>query len=756
MRKWVIAGCGCFCLATAAGGVVWLGGRLAFLAAALTVLLSVVIFRTGVARRQALVGACLVLGLLNGQRMVDPRERLMVAEPQPAALQGVVVPGSWQNADDGVRFTLATNGGGHNLVRVVWRTGGPQAERRLVGAHVVVQGELRPARYWHNPGLLDWEWLRWRQGESGTLTIKLAPQVLPGGAAPVWRGWLWDQRQALKRALAQAMPPADAALLENMLFGGYGGLDAELVRDFTRTGLVHILSVSGSHVALVAAAGGWMCRQAGLAVRSSAVALALLLWGYVFFCGLVVPAVRAALMGTLVLIGNLLGRSPDAVLGLSLLAALFLSVEPRLAVDVSFLLSFGSTAGLLLVAPVVVERLNPWPRLLALPLAVVIGAQVAVLPLSLAFSHLLSTSALAANLLFAPLAELAMVTALAGLLLPGVGRILLVLASLLLGGAQRGVAWLSGHPFAVLPLCHATWWAVGLYYTGLLAGGYALSLAPSRRKTWCRWGALICLAGWLICVLPVRPSGFAVYFLDVGQGNAAVVLTPGGKTIVVDAGSRENGDAGRRVVSPVLSGFGRRSVDLLLLTHGHDDHAGGALALAADKPVGEVWFPASDYAPLIEQLLIEHPPQRVRPVRGGETLVLDGVTVEVLYAGADGAADENEQSAFYVITYKGRRFLFTGDAPAEQEVAAVGRGLPVDVLQVAHHGSDTSSDAAFLAVCRPAWAVISVGRGNRFGHPAPAALARLANQGCRILRTDRQGAVAFEERGGQLQVSTYR
>ncbi len=758
MRKWVIAGGCLFCLATAAGGFSWLGERRVLLAAAMAALLAMAVLRSGAARRQTLVAACLVLGLLNGQRMIDPRDRLVVAEQQPAALVGIVVPGSWQNAGDGVRFTLETTGGRRGLVRVFWRNGTPQDERRLLGAHVMAQGVLRPMKYFHNPGLLDWEWRRWRQGEAGTLAIKAAPAILPGGEAPAWRAWLWERRQALKQEIARAMPPADAALLENMLFGGYGGLDPELVRDFTRTGLVHILSVSGSHVALLAAAGGWLCRQAGLAVRSSALLLGVLMWGYVFFCGLVVPAVRAALMGSLVLIGNLLGRGPDAVLGLTLLAAVFLGADPSLAVDVSFLLSFGSTAGLLLLAPAVAERLKAWPRLVSLPLAVAIGAQLAVLPLSLAFSHLLSLASLTANLLFTPLAEGAMVVALTGLLAPAGGRALLVLSSLLLGAANRGVAWLSGHPFAVLPLRHVPWWAVALYYAGLLAGFYALTAEqePQRRKA-CQWGAGVCLGAWLFCLLPAIDSGFAVYFLDVGQGNAAVVLTPGGKTIVIDAGSREAGDIGRRVVSPVLSGFGRRTVDLLLLTHGHEDHAGGAVALAADKPIGEVWFPANDYAPLLERLLIEHPPQRVRPVRGGETLALDGVTVDVLQAGgADDGTGGNEHSAFYLISYKGHRFLFTGDAPAQQECAAVQRNLPVEVLQVAHHGSDTSSDAAFLSACQPAWAVISVGRDNRFGHPSPAALERLNKQGCRILRTDRQGAISFEEQGDRLLVKTWR
>lgn len=757
MREWILAGLGLFCLATAVGGISWLGARGLYLWGALALLAFFGVCRQEKARqKEILLAICCLLGLLNGQRMVDPAGRLVVTEKQPAALMGTVVPGSWQNSETDVRFTLELDNGPTGLVRVFWRGGRAADERRLVGGRVSVQGSLQPPRYFHNPGMLDWGWIRSRQKEAGTMSVSASPKLLPGGQPPVWRQWLWDRRQVFRAKLASAMPPSDAALLENMLFGGYNGLDPEMVRDFTRTGLVHILSVSGSHVALVAAAGGWLCRQAGLAVRSSAIVLSLLIWGYVFFSGLVVPAVRSALMGSFVLVGNILERPPDSIVGLTLLASLFLAVTPSLAVDMSFLLSFGSTAGLLLLAPRIAERLSAWPSFLALPLAVALGSQLAVTPLILAFSHQLSLSSLAANLFFTPLAELAMTAALAGLLLPVAGQGLLVAASLLLGGVERGLAWLSGHPFAVLPVRQAPWWSGVFYYAALISYFY-VPQTDEKHQHWRRPILMLSLGIWLLCLSPIWLPRFAVYFLDVGQGNAAVVLTPHGHAIVIDSGSRETGDTGRRVVSPVLSGFGIYQIDLLLLTHGHDDHAGGAVAVAADHPVRTAWFPVDDFSSALEQLLIKQPPRAVCRVCGGETAVIDGVSVETLYVGkgTDGG-NENEHSAFYLVTYAGKRFLFTGDAPAEQELMAINNLMPVEVLQVAHHGSKTSSDAAFLAVCRPKNSVISVGENNRFGHPAPDTLLRLRQQGSLVFRTDRQGAVGFEQRHGRWIVKTFR
>ena len=757
MRKNLLIGLGVFCLANLGGGIVWLAEKQIFLLAALGVLLASFAGRPK-ERGLLFVVICLTLGLLNGQRMVDPNGRLIIVQKHPGALEGAVLPGSWQNTADGVSFTLAVTDGNRGQVRVFWKTGKPEDERRLSGGRVSAQGVLHPPRYFHNPGMLDWEWIRSRQNEAGTLSATSAPRLTSGGSPPVWRGWLWDVRQSFKQKLTAAMPAKDAALLENMLFGGYAGLDQDTVRDFTRTGLVHILSVSGSHVALVAATGGWLCKRAGLAVRSSAVILGVLVWSYVLFSGLVVPAVRSALMGSLVLVGNVLGRAPDSALGLVSLATLFLAVTPSLVIDMSFLLSFGSTAGLLVLAPVIADRLKSWPPIAALPLAVAVGSQLAVAPLLLAFSHQLPLASLAANLFFTPLAEAAMTVALVGLLTPFVGSLLLVAASLMLGAVTRGLAWLASHPLAAVPVHWAPLWSMTLYYVALFAFFYAAK-ADNEEKSSCRWHcvAVISFSAWLTFLTPLFNPDFAVYFLDVGQGNAAMVLTPGGRTILIDSGSREMGDTGRRVVAPVLSGMGASNLDLLLLTHGHDDHAGGALSVAAEHPVLETWFPSNDFSPAIEQLLIVHPPAKTVRVTGGEKAVLDGVAIEVVYVDtvADGN-NENEHSAFYLISYLGRRFLFTGDAPAEQELAAM-RHLPsVAVLQVAHHGSNTSSDPAFLAACQPACAVISVGQDNRFGHPAPGVLKRLRKQGCSILRTDQNGAVGFEERDGQWQVKTFR
>ena len=757
MRKTLLIGLIVFCLATFAGGVVWLAEKRLFLLTATVVLLLAFTCRR-VDRGRIFIVICLTLGVLNGQRMVDPTGRLVVTQKHPVVLSGEVTAGTWQNTADGVNFTLTVHDEPRSQVRVFWRNGKPGDERRFAGGQVTVQGVLQPPRYFHNPGMLNWEWIRSRQGEAGSLSATSPPRLTPDGAPPVWRGLMWDWRQFFNHKLTTAMPASDAALLGNMLFGGYAGLDQDVVRDFTRTGLVHILSVSGSHVALVAAAGGWFCKRSGLAVRSSAVVLGTLIWAYVLFSGLVVPAVRSALMGSLVLAGNVLGRSPDSILGLVSLAAFFLAVTPSLVVDMSFLLSFGSTAGLLILAPIIAERLKAWPSLAALPLAVAIGAQIAVTPLILAFVHQLSLSSLAANLFFTPLAELAMTIALAGLLLPVAGSALLVTASLLIGVVTRGLAWLASHPLAAVSVHSAPLWTMSLYYFTLAACFYAVQAKPDKtnRRYWHCVG-IVSFCAWIIFLTPLTAPDFAVYFLDVGQGNAAIVLTPGGKTILIDSGSREMGDTGRRVVAPVLSGMGVHKLDLLLLTHGHDDHAGGAVMVAVEHPIAETWFPVNDFSPPIEQLLVLHPPAKTLQVTGGEKTVLDGVTVQVVYVDmtADGN-NENEHSAFYLISYLGRRFLFTGDAPAEQELASMRGLLRVTALQVAHHGSNTSSDPAFLAACQPEWAVISVGQGNRFGHPAPDALKRLGKQGCNILRTDQKGAVGFEERGGKWIVKTFR
>jgi competence protein ComEC len=273
-------------------------------------------------------------------------------------------------------------------------------------------------------------------------------------------------------------------------------------------------------------------------------------------------------------------------------------------------------------------------------------------------------------------------------------------------------------------------------------------------------GLIILTAGALFFFSP--DSRFMVHFMDVGQGEAALVITPGRGAVLIDAGARGpygDYDAGERVVLPYLKYYGIRSLDLLILSHGHNDHAGGAAAVAGQAPVRRLWLPKNAGGRDIERLLAASPSLLPEYMEDGQTAEVDGAVVKVLYAPDSRYTARKktaETSAVVKISLPGGEILFTGDAQAaaEREIAfAAGR---VSVLKVSHHGSGTASDPLFIAATNPSLAVISVGAGNSYGHPAAQTLDRLLRQGCAVLRTDQEGAVLVEIQDGRTRWFGYR
>jgi competence protein ComEC len=250
-----------------------------------------------------------------------------------------------------------------------------------------------------------------------------------------------------------------------------------------------------------------------------------------------------------------------------------------------------------------------------------------------------------------------------------------------------------------------------------------------------------------------------VHFLDVGQGDAALLRTPAGRWIVIDGGPRTpQGDAGRRVVVPFLRRQGASRVALVVATHAHADHVGGLPAVLEALAVELVLDPGEPLgeAPYLEFLAAtEAARARWVAARAGDRLELDGVRFTVLSPDSAWAAvttDPNEESIVLLVEYGAARLLFTGDAglPVEQRLA--GRIGRVALLKVGHHGSAGATSDAWLAELGPGDAVISVGARNRYGHPAPEVLARLVGRGVHVHRTDREGTITVESDGQGVRI----
>ena len=643
-----------------------------------------------------------------------------------------------------------------------------------IGDRLRAVGTVRRLHGYGNPGCVDTVRAARAKGITARLSAgKAGVQVEPQEKRLFFR-WSEQVRAMYRRQMQSVMPAADAAAIFAMLFGGYDGIRPELLEAFTATGIIHILSVSGSHITLLAAVLSWLGGLLHWKKGLTAVLVTAAILGYSVLAGGVPPVLRAAFMGILTFLAMVLEREKEAQRILSITGLLLLLYNPWLFFDVSFQLSFLATAGLLYLGPVLQERLIGLPELLRGSLAITLAAQLAALPFLAWYFHQVSLSALLANLLAVPILELMIVAGLAAglicMVLPMAGRLVFLFDSLFLGLVYEMTRLMSRLPCSQLFLPTFSWGA-GLVYYFILAAGAQKAERRVQAVRWCsqHWrtlgmgaaGCLLLAGGWLVS----RPPEMAVHFMDVGQGDAALIVTPHGHAFMVDTGGTRDSsfDVGTRVDVPYLWYYGVRQLDYICLTHAHEDHAAGAGGILKKIPVCTVLTGHESrqaYAKSLRLSCTAPELQRLVPAEAGEHFELDGVCIDILYAPAASVEEEtngNEVSNVIRVSYGRASFLFTGDLIKEQEAKLMAeRQLQaVTVLKVGHHGSKTSSSQAFLQALHPAYAMICVGADNTFGHPSPEILERLTIAGAKILRTDLDGATVFHTDGQHLRVETF-
>ena len=639
-----------------------------------------------------------------------------------------------------------------------------------------------------------------RTGVTGTLRTS-ALELVAHADDPA--GLLERTRRAAGDALTRALPEPAAGLAAGILVGLRDRVDRDLAAAFTATGLSHVVAISGWNIALVAGLVGAVLAGRARRTRSGAIVVAIAV--YAVLAGASPSVVRAAAMTCVALLARESGRPGTAAAALGWAVALLVVVNPASAVDIGLQLSAAATAGLIAwSAPIAaaLERRAGWiPRWIREGLGVSLAAQAATLPLVLfAFGRVAPLSPIT-NLAVVPLVPLVMAAgavALAGgaaaaLGAPGVLASLLGIPGALVLGLLIGIVRLAARlPFANVTLPPAVAAAAAaLTLAALLAfvtrgrmrrawNGHRTTAEARPTLTAPRPGGdrrrarTLRLAGLLgalaIAVLVVagatRPDGRAhVIVLDVGQGDAILVTGPTGGRMLVDGGP----DPDRLLVAldARVPPWDRR-IDLLVLTHPHEDHVAG-LPLVLERyrvgQVAEAGMPGrSPGYEALSTILPAHGAASGRLV-AGDHLTLDGIALDVIWPDADRvprvASDDgsevNDASIVLLGTFEGRRFLLMGDAEADVEAELLVRGLPtVDLLKAGHHGSRTSTTAALVEATHPRVAAVSVGVRNDYGHPSREVLARLAGAGAAVLRTDQVGAIDVALGGAGIEVRTER
>ena len=526
---------------------------------------------------------------------------------------------------------------------------------------------------------------------------------------------------------------------------------------FNRTGITHLVSISGLHVTVFAALAGALAHAlvrrsvrltSRMPARKVAVAVGVLAAGaYVLLAGAEIPALRTLAMLAVAAVGLWLGRpGTAAIVWLWALVAVLLW-DPWAPLTPGFWLSYGAVAlllyagaGRLRESAVGGVAARAWRNVRA-------GAHaqwvvtVGLAPLTLALFQQASLVAPVANAVAIPVVTLGVVpAALAGIVLPF--DALFVVAHAVLAPLMRALEWLAALPDATWQQHAPPGWTVAVAVAGI-AWLVAPRAVPGRA-----WGALW-LAPLFMATPPPLPDGaFRMTVLDVGQGLAVVVATAR-HTLVYDAGPRytDTADAGGRIVVPYLRAAGLRRADGVVVSHQDLDHAGGALSLLQAVPVGWLASSLGHDHPMVRAA---QPRSQVLPCVAGQQWTWDGVRFSVLHPTGieydDALGKTNDRSCVVRVDSMHGSALVSGDIEARSERALLARrpaDLRADVLVVPHHGSRTSSTHAFVRTVAPAYAVVGCGYRNRFGHPRPDIVARYAMVGARVVRTDLAGALTF-------------
>lgn len=776
--------CGGLCLALAWRVPLWT----AVLAAAMTTLAVAGVVRAPLvwpsgAARAAVIAALLALlfgvaGLAVAQarlaRLADSRLAALtgrtvdlsaVLTALPSVKDGVVTLAVAVEAADGARvgepahLRLRLEGGEDFAADPT----GPLTE----GAGVAIDSVRVQPLPEPKPGVFDYGRYLRRRGEHVLLDGSWADLRITGHRGGL-AGLIDRLRLASRAHLSAGVHPPVSEVLKGMVLGDDQAVDQQSVDDFRRSGLLHILAVSGENVVLLC--GMWSFALTLLAVPRlvRTVLLLPMVCTYVVLTGASPSIVRAGVSGVIALLAVLASRPSDGWLLWLAPAAWLLTVNPANLFDVSFQLSFGAVAGLLVLARPLTRLFRFLPGPLPEQAGVTTAASISTAPISMLTFGTASLVSVPANLVggfvLGPIMFLGMLSLLLGFVGTWLSAPLNIVAGLFIGFLLSVAHWFASLPWAVFE-----WRGVSLRFVLVLAlaaeaaavvvaarrAGQSLAefvRDPGRRVSLVAATALLLAAVLLLAPAAAAPPGVpTITFLDVGEGAATLVQIPHGPTILVDAGPRP--------LAAKLRAHGVKRVDLLVLSHGHADHTAGLSDVEGSIPIAAALLPRPPVGSALPRIAGEltatgtqvhwcTQPERV----GGQGWSLEALP-SAPPTGEGGNQSENDSALVVLAALGGSDVLIPGDCEGD---ALARLDLPrCAVVELPHHGSRGGLDDAELEALAPRLGVVSVGP-NTYGHPTPEMMDLLAGDGVPLLRTDWRGDVSVELVAGQPCVVTAR
>lgn len=657
------------------------------------------------------------------------------------------------------------------------------------GDRVLLRSVVRPLLQPENPGFPPTEdqpaYYGATVGSAAGVIITATPSFEP-------RQFFDRRRVALALRLDAGLDKDTAALAKAFVLGETTSLSLQTKNRFRRTGCAHLLAVSGLHLGLVAALSFLLLRRlllrtplaAAMDTGRIAACFALVTTiAFTLLTGCKIPVMRACVMASAALIARAVGRPQGSLEAFFLAAAAILCVTPNALLEAGFQLSFTATAAFFFVFSTRNSESQDhgansgWHtrlrRTASRFLRAAVAAAAATSPFALYHFGSVSWVAPLSNLLAVPLTEFAIMPLLLSALI--VIACFPVAAPWVLKPASIAIQLLDGilAQIAVLPCTIDSPGPLLSILIVLFCGTALIATAFVKRpRSAFVFSAVLTVIGVAIVLLRTNaftPGMLTVHFFDVGQGDSALLTSPKGRHLLLDGGpvSQNGTDAGERIVIPALRALGVTEIDLTAATHPDADHIGGLAAVLNSFPVRRHFDNGQgnvgDDKPLYRNLISTATRNRI-PIHRTPAICgvheFDGASFAVLHPcdwknGFDPSASTNDNSLILLVRYKKVSLLLLGDAGETVENMLVKRGRlqAVDILKASHHGSKTATSATLLDTVRPAYAVISVGRYNRFGMPHRDVLFRLHTRDIRVLRTDLSGAIRISTDGWVIEIT---
>ena len=655
------------------------------------------------------------------------------------------------------------------------------SEFPAVGEKIRVFGEGKAADPARDPGVFDHQLYCRAKGISGIIYADGYTGM--GGKAHIVSDSLYRIRRQLSGRLKLIALPEDAGILSAVLLGEKEDLDSAVYELYRKNGISHLLAISGLHISIVGLGIWKLFRKGGAGFWISGIFAGGFLIAYGMMVGSGPSVVRAVSMAGLSFLAAAAGRTYDLPTAMCIPALGLLLTHPYLLTQASFQLSFLAVISLVYPGRLFSARgetffTNEKFSAAASAFFVSLSLQMVTAPVVCWHSFGIPVYGVFLNILVIPLMTYVVLSGFIGL---GLSFLSVSAGGAMLGGAHyilklyevvcNGIGKLPG---AELVLGQPEVWKIGCYYGLVVSGAIIYERGMKIAEKSCdkfqekKLRLIFLCAAWLLAfffLIPSRPAGLSVTFLDVGQGDG-IVLRFASRTILVDCGSSQQKSVGEKVLVPYLRSQGVTYVDFAVMTHGDQDHINGIRYLLEHPEsgirLGGLMMPKAGndeiYGKMAELAKRQEIP--VYYASAGdriENIAGKGIYMECLSpSGEEEFSDRNEESLVFRVTYDRFSMMLTGDMEAGGEENLVESGVlsPVTILKAGHHGSATSSGENFLEKLSPEITVLSYGRKNRYGHPAKEVKERLGNIGSEILETGISGAVMIETDGKKMKVRT--